>query len=142
MNAERAGKVLLWAVFAYHVGYGILLLFSGEWSIRFAEAVMGWHIQGSPELGILGEILGCYAIAFGLMAAIAARDPVRYRPLVSVAVVLVALRLIQRVLFADKVMKVFEVEPTRFWLDSAFVLVFGVLLLLLWLKLRREPVAI
>ena len=131
-------RVLLWVIAGYHIVLGVLLIYSGELSIRAADALYGWTIAGSPELGILGEILGCYAIAFGLMMATAAGDPVRHRSLLTVGVVLFALRLLQRVVFAGKVMEVFEVSSGRYW--GAFLFVLALAAALTWARLlvQRE----
>ncbi len=122
---RRPVQILLWVIALYHISLGLLLIFSGDLSIRVADTLYGWTIAGSPELGIVGEILGCYSIAFGLMMATAAGDPVRYRPLLTVGIVLIALRLFQRAFFAGKVMEVFQVSSGRYWSAFLFVLAIG-----------------
>ena len=130
---QGPARILLWVIALYHIALGVLLIFSGELSIRAADAFYGWQITGSPELGILGEILGCYAIAFGLMMAIAAGDPVRHRSLLTVGIVLFALRLFQRVYFAGKVMEVFQVSSGRYW--GAFLFVLAIAAALCWVRM-------
>ena len=128
MKHQGAVRIFLWVVALYHIVLGALLIYSGELSIRVADLLYGWQITGSPELGIVGEILGCYAIAFGLMMAVAAGDPVRYKSLLTVGIVLIALRLLQRLLFAGKVMEVFQVPSGRYWGAFVFVLLMGALM--------------
>ena len=130
-----AGRGLLAFMVLYHGLAGVLLIVSGDLSIQFAAAVMGWTIEGSPALGIAGEILGCYLIGFALMLVLAMRDPVRHRGVLLVAVGFIALRVIQRVVFADKVMTVFSVPETRYWISCAFVALLGVGLFLFWRQL-------
>ncbi len=127
-QSHRPIQILLWIIALYHLTLGFLLVYSGELSIRAAEAFWGWRITGSPELGIVGGILGCYGIAFGLMMAVAARDPVRHRPLMTIGIVLIALRLLQRAASAEGVMEVFEVSSGRYWAGFVFVVVMGALL--------------
>ena len=131
-------RTLLWVIALYHILLGVLLIYSGELSIRVADLMYGWQITGSPELGILGEILGCYAIAFGLMMAVAAGDPARYRSLLTVGIVLIALRLVQRLIFAGKVMEVFQVSAGRYWGAFLFVLALGAALTWARLLVGRE----
>lgn len=131
-------RVLLWVMCLYHVAVGLLLLFSGELSIRAAKLLQGWTIQGSPELGIVGEILGCYLIAFGLMLALAARDPVGYRDVLWVVVALCVVRLFQRLYFADKIAEVFQAEAAKGWVFFATVLVLCSCLVFLRLKIGRD----
>lgn len=135
---QRPAQILLWVIAIYHIALGVLLIVSGDLSIRAADAFYGWQIDGSPELGILGEILGCYAIVFGLMMVTAARDPVRYRSLLSIGIVLIVLRLIQRAYFAAKVMEVFQVSPGRYWGAFLFVLAIGAALTWVRVTVHRE----
>lgn len=134
-------KILLWIIALYHIVLGVFLIYSGDLSIRTADLLYGWIIEGSPELGILGEILGCYSIAFGLMMATAARDPDRHGDLISIGVVLIALRLFQRVVFAGKVMEVFQVPPGRYWSAFAFIFVLGAALAAVRLLIHRQKSA-
>ena len=119
------GKVLLWTIAVYHVATGLLVIGFGDLSIRFARAFYGWTIEGSPAMGILAELLGCYAVAFGLMMAVAARDPVAYRHFLVVGAVLIALRVVQRLVFAGKIMETFQVDPGRHWLATGFIFCLG-----------------
>ncbi len=137
-NSYKLGKILLWIIAAYHVATGAMVIWSGDVSIRFAKLSYGWTVEGSPELGILGELLGCYAIAFGLMMAVAARDPVAYRSFITVGIVLVALRLVQRAWFAAKIMEVFEVSAGRHWAAFVFILLIGAALALFRFQIHRR----
>lgn len=129
-NNYLPGKALLWFMLVYHGLAGILLIVSGELSIKFASVALGWTIDGSPALGIAGEILGCFLIAFACMLFVISTDPVKYRALLSVAIVLIVLRVGQRVYFSAKVIEVFQVPEFRYWTSTVVVLLFGVLLLL------------
>ena len=132
------GRLLLWMIAVYHVILGILLLASGETSIQAAKALMGWTIVGSPTLGIVGEILGCYFIAFGLMMAVAAWNPVNNRGVITVGLVLFVLRLFQRLYFSGKVMDVFEVSAGRYWGAFTFILLVGAGLAVLRWRIQRD----
>ena len=132
------GKILLWTIAAYHVATGLLIIGFGELSIRFAKAFYGWTVEGSPALGILAELLGCYAVAFGLMMAVAARDPVAHRDLLTVGVVLIALRVFQRLYFADKILATFQVDPGRHWLATLFIFCLGAAVAAFRWQIRRE----
>jgi hypothetical protein len=121
-------KMLLWFIAVYHVVSGGLLFFSGELTIRTLKALAGVTVSGSPELGIAGEILACYLVAFGLMMGIAAWNPVKNRAIVTVGLVLFALRLFQRVCFADKTMQVMQIPSTRYWGAALLVAILAVLM--------------
>ncbi len=140
MNKSLAwGRILTGFIAAYHLGVGLLLLFSGDLSIRAAKALAGWTIQGSPALGIAGEILGCYIIAFGLMMAFAAADPIQGRHAITVGLVLIALRLFQRLVFSGKVIETFQVPAGRHWAAFAIVAAIGLALLAFRIQVGRAP---
>lgn len=124
---------------AYHLATGAVLIWSGDLSIRLARTLYGWTIEGSPELGILGELLGCYAIAFGLMMAVAARDPVAYRSSITIGVALIVLRLFQRAYFSAKIIEVFQVAPARHWTAFVLLLLLAAGLVLLRWHVSRAP---
>ena len=137
-NSRLPVKVLLWVIASYHIATGILIIASGDLSLEFARTFYGWTIDGSPELGILAELLGCYAIAFGLMLATAAKDPVRYRSFLTVGVVLIALRVFQRLYFAGKIIETFQVDPGRHGLATAFIFLLGAALAAFRFQIDRE----
>jgi len=134
-------RAVLWFVAIYHVTMGGILFVSGELALKVAKLLGGVSISGSPEMGILGEILACYLIAFGLMVALAAWDPVKYRGALSVGLVLFALRSIQRLVFADKVIAVFHVPPVSHYTGTAVVIIFAVVLGLFRLKVAKSLTA-
>jgi hypothetical protein len=133
-----AGRLLTGFIGVYHLFAGITVMISGESTIRLAKSLGGWTIEGSPAMGIVGEILGCYLIAFGLMMLAATFNPVQNKSLITIGIVLIGLRLIQRLVFSAKVMEVFQVDAARHWGAFAVVAALGVGLLLFRLRLTRE----
>lgn len=138
--AKRYGgwKLLLWFVAIYHMLSGTVLLFSGELSIGLLKSLAGVTVSGSPELGIVAEILACYLLAFGLMMAVAAWNPVKNRAFVTVALVLFALRLFQRVYFADKVMAVMQIPAQTYWISALIVAALSLLMGIFRWRLYRD----
>ncbi len=121
-------RILAGFVGVYHIMLGLLMLFSGEMAIKAAKSMAGMTIIGSPALGIMGEILACYIIAFGLMMGLAAWNPIKNRSLITIGLVLFVLRLLQRIVFADKTMEVFQISSTRYWAAFVIVLIISVIL--------------
>lgn len=132
------GKGVLTIVGSYHVALGLLLMTSGELAIRAARSIGGMTIAGSPELGIVGEVLACYLLAFGAMMLAAAWDPVKNRACISIGVVLFALRALQRAVFAQKTMSVFQMGPGHYWGTLAVVLVLGAALAVLRWRIYQD----
>ena len=129
---------ILWLVATYHMLVGLLLLFSGELSIKALKTFAGATIEGSPQLGIAGEILGCYILTFALMMGVAAWNPVKNRSLLTIGLTLIVLRIFQRIFFAEKVMQVFQVPPANYWMATAIAAILGLLLGTFRLKIYRD----
>ena len=110
----------------YHLVVGLVLMFSGEAAIRAAKVFGGMTVVGSPEMGIVGEILACYVLAFGAMMLVAAYDPVKNRACLSIGVTLCALRVLQRLLYGSKLMSVFQMDAGHYWSSLAIVTVLGI----------------
>lgn len=122
MNKTYSGwKVLLWFIAGYHASLGLMMMFSGEMTISTIKAVAGVTVTGSPLLGVVGEILACYLLAFALIMGLAAWNPVKNRAAITVGLVLFALRLFQRIYFAEKTMQIMQIPPAKYWSAAAIV---------------------
>jgi hypothetical protein len=131
-------KVLLWFIAAYHALLGLLLMFSGELTIKAIKTVAGVAITGSPLLGVVGEILACYLLAFALIMAVAAWNPQKNRAAISVGLVLFALRLFQRICFAEKTMQIMQIPPVKYWSAAAIVAILAGLMGIFRWQLYRD----
>jgi len=138
MSTYSGWKVLLWFISVYHVVAGGMLFFSGEMAIRTLNSLSGTRITGSPELGIAGEILACYLLAFGIMMGVAAWNPVKNRALISVGLVLFGLRLFQRIVFADKTMQVMQIPSAKYWGAAGIVAILSLLMGIFRWRLYRD----
>jgi hypothetical protein len=131
-------QVLLWIIALYHGAIGLILLGSGDQALKLAKSLAGMTLTGSPELGIIGEIFGCYLLAFALLMAAAAWNPVKNRAAVTIGLLLFVLRVVQRVVFAEKVMTVFQIPPVNYWVYGGVVLLLGGALGVFRWKLYRD----
>jgi hypothetical protein len=122
---------------AYHMVIGLALLLSGELALKLARLAAGLKIEGSPQMGIVGEIFGCYVLAFGLMMVFVAVDPVKNRSLISVGIALFALRLVQRVAFASKTMAILGLSAADYWPPAAVVALLGAALVVMRWRVAR-----
>lgn len=131
-------KILLWFIAGYHASLGLLMMFSGELTIQTIKAVAGVTVTGSPLLGVVGEILACYLLAFALIMGVAAWNPVKNRAAISVGLVLFALRLFQRIFFAEKTMQIMQIPPIKYWSAAALVAILAGLMGIFRWQLYRD----
>ena len=103
-----------------------------------AEKLAGMKIKPTPEFLYLIQPFSVYAIAFGVMMGVAAWNPVKNRALISIGIVLVALRICQRLASLDDVAQVFGVSHARSFLTIGIVAFFGLALAWFRYRLYRE----
>ncbi len=92
-------RALLGLVAIYHLVLGLLGLFARQQAPDLARTFFRFRLSGSPETLWLLNPFSAYLLAFGAATAVAAWNPVRFRPLVFVVVGLFTLRIVQRLVF-------------------------------------------
>lgn len=137
-NKHLALRGLLWVICLYHVVFGLAAnLFPGQVP-AIAERLAGMKIASAPEFIYLAKPFGLYAIAFGITMGLSAWNPVKNRAVITVAVVLFALRVVQRLADIGETEKVFGVPAARSLASVAIVACFSLALAWLRFQLYRE----
>jgi hypothetical protein len=120
-DALRVLQVLMWGVCAFHaiIGLGLNLGSSG-----FIDAVARFYGADvktlSPDFLYILRPLGAFMLALGIIAALAALEPVRYRGVIYAFAVLFVLRAFHRVLLGEEAEQLFGISAAR----NAFQMVF------------------
>jgi len=122
MDKHTGIRVLAGFMGVYHLIMGLAGIVSGDIAARAAYLL--WHAQVhvDPQFSYLAKFLGAYVIAFGGMLLAVAKDPVRYGPLVYVAALLGALRIVERLVFAGELQDAFGIGLDRTIVTSIIVL--------------------
>jgi hypothetical protein len=117
----RALSGVLWFVSASHfvIGAGVNLV---PGSLPFFATLYGAEVNWSPELIYILKPLGAFMLALALIAAAAARNPLRCRPVVYGFVALFVIRSLQRFAFGQEISDVFGIEAGRNILNAVFFL--------------------
>jgi hypothetical protein len=106
--------VFLWVVCLFHAGVGLALnlnLGLKEW---VAGSLYGATVDWSdPQFVYILRPLGAFMIALGVLAAVAARDPLRYQAIAYGFVVLFFLRGLQRIVFMSDIETAFSISGSR-----------------------------
>jgi hypothetical protein len=131
MNTYKPFKALAGFMGAYHLLIGILGLVSGEMAARVGAAVYGAHVEVTPLFSYMAKYLAAYVIAFGVMMIYLASDPVKYRKLVLVAVVLAVVRILSRLIFASELQAAFGIGMNRSLMTIAAVAILNLGLVVL-----------
>ena len=134
MNRHTGIKVLAAFMGIYHILMGILGIVSGSTAAWGAHVLWHANVTVDPQFSYLAKFLGAYVVAFGIMMLFIAKDPVRYAALVYPAVVVAALRIAERLIFARELKTAFGIGLER---TIGTIIVVGALnLALLLLKPR------
>lgn len=131
-------RILLGVAAVYHVLIGMTGLIMKGRAEELARSLFGINLEFTPGLLWILNPFAAYMIAFGLMLAVTASNPSRFRPLAFVAAALFALRVVQRVVFlaaADDSLKT-VVSPGHNVLHLAVVSIMGLLIVILALRIK------
>jgi hypothetical protein len=122
----------LWIVCAFHVLVGLSLnvdLGLKEWvGGTLYNAQVDWS---DGQFAYIMKPLGAFMIALGVMAAMAARDPLGNRPIIIGFAVLFTMRGLQRLLFMNEIESVFAIPSSRSLLQMVVMLSLALALVLL-----------
>ena len=88
-----------------------------------AAAFLDCHSALEPSVILAARMLGAYMGFFGLAMGLVAWNPVRHRALLTLAVVLLVLRALQRFLHMDELQTVFGTSAAKSWLYMGTMLV-------------------
>ncbi len=129
---------LLWVIGIYHILVG--LMFNGPKDLLVWAGKSIGGVTAVPDAGVfyLAKPFGIYLVAFGVAMCMAAWNPVKNRSLISLAVVLFGLRVIQRIATFDETVNVFGVSSARNSVMIAIVAIFGIALLIFRINLLKE----
>ena len=113
-NALRGLQVLMWGACAFHVIVGLGLNLGSSGFVNAMARFYGADVKElSPEFLYILRPLGAFMLVLGIIAALAALDPIRYRGVVYAFAALFILRATQRVLFGAEVEEIFGVPASR-----------------------------
>jgi hypothetical protein len=96
----RLLQFLLWLGVIYHAGLGLIGLFGKSLVGAIARNIFGFRLTVTQEILFVIDPLAALMLATGGFLFFCARDPVKYRPLVYVLPGLMAVRLVQMLIFA------------------------------------------
>jgi hypothetical protein len=124
MSKRHGLRALLLLVAVYHVVAGIAATFCQESAVTLGSLLFGVAIELDPQTSLLVRYLGAFALAFAVMAAIAALDPERNKTFILGAVVYFVVRAFDRVVFADLLAQ-HSVGPAPNWVRILVILLFA-----------------
>jgi hypothetical protein len=125
-------RIVLAVVIVATLVLGIVCYLSGDLALKAGRIIYGATLtELTPQVDYIVKMMGCYLIALGLLNVLAIADPLRFRHVVYVDVVLALLRALQRILFAGAIHRAFGVSYARVYTNAAVMILSGLVLLAL-----------
>lgn len=131
MNKTAALRVVLAMICIYHVVLGLAAFVSDAMAVTLARSIFGLNLDMTPQLSYIVQLLGIYAITFGIITGIMAADPLRYPVMLNVIVVLYVLRVVNKFLSMGQFEQAFGASMSRVWTDVVLLAAFGTAVLVL-----------
>ena len=123
-------QALLCFVCAAHVVIGVGVNLAPGFPPLMA-GIYGATVDWTPQFTYILKPLGAFMLTVGLLAGIAATDPVRHSAVVYAIAVLFVIRSAQRMVFADETLRAFGITLARDVAVSCFFLALAAALLVL-----------
>lgn len=140
-NASHlAIRILLWLTAVYHLVAGVAATIAQEKAVALGAFLFGMSITLTPETALLVRYLGVFGITLGVLAALAACDPVKNRCIVTGMAVYFLVRAFDRVVFY-KGMQPFHVGYMPAWGRIIVILAFATAFIVLGRKLKEQNAA-
>lgn len=121
----RVLQAYLWLICAFHALTGLGINFSRPFMESMA-VYYGAKVDFTPQFVTLLHPLGAFMFVLGVIAAVAASDPVRYRLIVYCFAALFVIRALQRVIFMQDIEGAFHIDPARNLFNVAFFTLMGI----------------
>ncbi len=131
-------KAIVWVVCVYHVALGIVLNAPVTWLSSVLRHCLGATQMPDASALFAARMLGTYMLAFGISMGLAAWNPVKNRALLTVGVLLVAARAVQRLVQADDLGQALGITPSSNGIAIGVLIVFAVALAGFRFRLYRE----
>jgi hypothetical protein len=135
----RLLRIYLWIICIFHVMTGL----GTNCSKPFVATMADWYgakVDLTPQFLTLLHPLGAFMFILGVLAAVAASDPLRYRPIVYCFAALFLIRSLQRILFRNELESAFQIDPLRNLLSMGLFLAMAVGLAVLQRLAEARPV--
>ena len=124
-------QTLLLGICAFNVIIGLGLNLSPD----FPQAVASYYgaeVEWTPAFMYIIKPLGAFMITVGLLAGIAARDPLKHAAIVYAVAVLFLMRGAQRFIFMDEIANSINIEAGRNAVNGIFFLALAAVLVVVY----------
>ena len=129
--------ILIW-VGLYHILLGFFGIVAKDIAVSFAKWFFNFNLTMTQEIAWILNPFAAYVFIYGVFLVIAATDPVKYKNIIFAAVGLIAVRVIQRIIFFmfSPGGLIINADPVRNMLAIIVPAAFGAAIAYLALKIK------
>lgn len=124
-------KLALLSVAVSQLIIGVVACIPGMSLSKLAELFYKASLETTPQLEHIVHMFGAYMLVVGVLAVFALLNPAKNIAITYGIIILLVLRVIQRVVFAKQALQHFEIPVGWYWAQTTFFLAVAVVLLLL-----------
>ncbi|MFC1780238.1 hypothetical protein ACFLY9_00915 [Patescibacteria group bacterium] len=126
MKKTQIQKFLLYTFCISHFILGTIAFLGGPNLSEMITLVYGAELEVDPQLTYIARMFGAYMLTVGFLAILPIKDPVKYKGIINGAILLLVLRVLQRLLFAAQIHEAFGVSYSRIILNGIFFFLLAV----------------
>ena len=130
-------KLLLWVFAIYHIVLGVAAMFLSGLAEEVASIVFNFNLTLDTQTLWLLQPLSAYVLGFGLLMLIVLKDIKKYKPIIYIAVIFIAIRVVQRIAFLISGGEfIFSADPIRNVISTSLLAIYGLLVFFLTRKVK------
>ncbi|MEW6009341.1 MAG: hypothetical protein AB1629_06890 [Candidatus Omnitrophota bacterium] len=106
-------RVLLVMFCIGNIVLGLMALLAGGLAVKAAALFYGANVALNPQINYIIRMLGAFVFTMGVLGGIAAYEPVKNKAVINVIILLLAIRVLQRLIFAKEIFETFGISSSR-----------------------------
>lgn len=130
-------RILLLVFCVANVIWGIVGLMGGETAVKAAAWFYGANVTLTPQISYVIRMLGAFVLVLGILGGVAALDPARNKAIINCIVILLVLRVLQRIFLAKEIFEAFGITNARNMSNIIIFLAIALAIYLLSLKAKK-----
>lgn len=131
-------KISLLLVAVSQLTIGLIACIPGTSLSQLAKMFYRASVETTPQLEHIGHMFGVYMLVVGVLAVFALRNPVKNISITYAIIILLVLRVIQRVFWANQAIQFFKIPVGWYWAQTIFFLLVAIILFVLSPKEKTE----
>lgn len=106
-------RVLLVMFCIGNVVLGLTALLAGGLAVKAAALFYGANVALNPQVNYVIRMLGAFVFTMGVLGGVAAYNPVKNKAIINVIILLLVIRVLQRIILAKEIFETFGISSGR-----------------------------